>query len=798
MVNDKPLLESVMEKLADSNEKVRHSAVRDLLDLTVPEAVPLLLDTLGDDSLRIRQATLDIICLFPSQVIFPKLEELVKNEESANSRNAAIEAFVRYGKQSVPYLTHMLVDHDERVRMYGALILSQIKDPRAVEQLLDTIDDPSINVKHNVIEALGKIGDARAVQPIIDCLSEGFWIQYPAVVALGDLGDARACEPLISLLDQEMLTQVVIHSLGKIGELETIPVLFSVLVSDSDSLKDDVVFSLVDTLRRYEAAYEKKADRETCCATIKKEIEKTDLVDYLLASLHHENKTIARNAIVMLGCIEEKTAIPHLLEFADDYELEIEVADALADIGRRHTENLIAHLKSPDPKDRTAVIQCLGLLDDLGAIRACIPYLEDEDFSVRQQATIALAARAWEGEIADALLDAMSNDDPEVRCIAVSALAQGKTEGLVEKLLPKLTGGSRTEMICAVNVLGQRGDDSAFGSVEALLNDTDDELRTAAYNALFQIRPDKVSDAILETGLNDGNPDIRKATARCLVSRQSDISETALKKLLHDADHGVRVVAIESLGKMQSTANVTNLITIFEDADLRTRMVIVKALGEIQGEDVLAFLRLHLADPTADLRVVVLESLAKFNDRQLIPDLAGKLDDPEWPVRIAAIFALDQLRAREATTELTKCLEDDEEIVQAEAILALGNLGDNKAVAYILPLLNNEKLLPRAIEALEKLGIPDLGQFEQFLTKANTQLKCLLMDLLGRLDDPKATSCLVKSLEEDFSSVRRHAARALGNVGSPKSIPPLERAKMEDQDEEVKKEADKALKKIDH
>ena len=92
MVNDSSLLESVMEKLADSDEKIRHSAVSDLLDLNVPEAVPLLLNTLGDDSLRIRQAALDIVCLFPSQIMFPRLEVLVKNEENANSRGAVYEA----------------------------------------------------------------------------------------------------------------------------------------------------------------------------------------------------------------------------------------------------------------------------------------------------------------------------------------------------------------------------------------------------------------------------------------------------------------------------------------------------------------------------------------------------------------------------------------------------------------------------------------------------------------------------------------------------------------------------------
>jgi HEAT repeat protein len=798
MVNDKPLLEPVMDKLADSDEKVRHSAVRDLLDLHVPEAVPLLLNTLGDDSLRIRQAALDIICLFPSQVIFPRLEELVKNEESANSRNAAIEAFVRYGKHSVPYLIQMLADPDERVRMYGALILSQIKDPRAVDTLLDTIGDPSINVKHNVIEALGKIGDARAVQPIISCLTEGFWIQYPAVVALGDLGDARACESLMRLLEQEMLTQVVIQSLGKIGELSNIPVLFNILASGSDSITDDVIAALVDTLRRSSKEYESPKEKEACRTAIKAEMDKTNLAEYLIASLHDENKTKVRNTMVLLGCVEEKKAIVPLLKYVDDYELEIEAAEALADIGRRHPDDLSVQLQSPDPTIRAAVIRCLGLVGDLNAIRACIPYLDDEDNNVRQQAIIALAARTSEEDIVSVLVNAISNEDPEVRSIAVSALVQGKAKGLVEKLLPKLVNGTRSEMIEAMNVLGRRGDDSASKYVEAHLENDDDELRDAAYKALYRIRPEKVARSILETGLSDGNPDVRKATARCLVSRQSGIGESALQKLLNDGNPGVCIVAIESLGNLRSSASTTDLITIFEKADIRKKLAIVKALGDIQGGQALDFLRLRLSDPIADLRIAILEALGKFNDLQLVPDLVRYLEDPEWPVRIAAITSLDKLRAREAISTLIQCLDDEEEIVQAEAIVALGNMGDNKAVSHILPLLATEGLLPKAIEALEKLGIPDIQQFEEFLTKANTQLKCLLMDLLGRLDDPKAADCLIRSLEQDFYSVRVHAARALGNVGSPDSIPPLERAKMEDQDEDVKKEADEALKKIDH
>jgi len=49
-------------------------------------------------------------------------------------------------------------------------------------------------------EALGQIGDARAVEPLVEAIDEDLLGCSAAALALGQIGDARAVEPLVAAL----------------------------------------------------------------------------------------------------------------------------------------------------------------------------------------------------------------------------------------------------------------------------------------------------------------------------------------------------------------------------------------------------------------------------------------------------------------------------------------------------------------------------------------------------------------------------------------------------------------------
>ncbi len=79
--------------------------------------------------------------------------------------------------------------------------LGRLGDGRAVEPLLACLDDVNANVRAAPAEALGRLGDERAVAPLIACSRDGGRdLREAAVIALGRLGTPQALTVLHDLL----------------------------------------------------------------------------------------------------------------------------------------------------------------------------------------------------------------------------------------------------------------------------------------------------------------------------------------------------------------------------------------------------------------------------------------------------------------------------------------------------------------------------------------------------------------------------------------------------------------------
>jgi len=57
---------------------------------------------------------------------------------------------------------------EDSVRPFAARSLGKLKNPLAVDALLDALDDPEFDVRAAAIGSLRRIGDKRAVQPLTD------------------------------------------------------------------------------------------------------------------------------------------------------------------------------------------------------------------------------------------------------------------------------------------------------------------------------------------------------------------------------------------------------------------------------------------------------------------------------------------------------------------------------------------------------------------------------------------------------------------------------------------------------
>jgi len=107
--------------------------------------------------------------------------------------------------RDVEGLIKALKHRDDDIRADAAKALGEIRDPRAVEPLIDALKpDPDSFVRQRAAYALGNIGDAKAVEPLIQSLKdEDKDVRWAAASSLGDLGDIRAVKPLIQALKDE-------------------------------------------------------------------------------------------------------------------------------------------------------------------------------------------------------------------------------------------------------------------------------------------------------------------------------------------------------------------------------------------------------------------------------------------------------------------------------------------------------------------------------------------------------------------------------------------------------------------
>jgi arylsulfatase A-like enzyme len=97
-----------------------------------------------------------------------------------------------------------LVRHaDGDVRTRAGLALGELRDPAALPGLLEAARGARTRAdRRHAVYLLGRIGDPRAVDALVDLLAE-LPLRRVAIDALGHIGDPRAHAPLLDLLDRE-------------------------------------------------------------------------------------------------------------------------------------------------------------------------------------------------------------------------------------------------------------------------------------------------------------------------------------------------------------------------------------------------------------------------------------------------------------------------------------------------------------------------------------------------------------------------------------------------------------------
>jgi len=258
----------------------------------------------------------------------PRLVRRLKNEAV---REDVMKDLERIGGPAVPALVAALEDDEDSVRRAAAKALGRTGDARAVDPLILALRTEQDGVQTAAATALGTIGQEAvpALVRVVGDEEEVDAVRRYAAWALGRVADARGAEALIAVLSgSERLGSTARSALAKIGAPAVEPLLGSLKNEDSKvRMEAAVVLGRIGDVRAVEPLTATLADGEgkVRIAAVRALGSFTDsrAIDALISALEHDDPRVRREAATLLGRTGDERATRRLLAAAKNEELEI-------------------------------------------------------------------------------------------------------------------------------------------------------------------------------------------------------------------------------------------------------------------------------------------------------------------------------------------------------------------------------------------------------------------------------------------------------------------------------------------
>lgn len=209
--------ESWLADLGSPAYRTRWKAVQDLGKSRDPRAFEPLLGVLKDRLPTIRIAALSALGRFRDPRAIESAIALLDDPDS-KVRTSASSALKKFGKAAhAPMLAaYRTGDTGRRFALLSAL--GTIRTPAISELLIAALDDAHDGIRLEAARVLGVRKDRRAVPRLLEAVAQGGPQQSFYIRMLGDIGDPVAFEPLQELLQAPhfMLRHEVVMALRKI------------------------------------------------------------------------------------------------------------------------------------------------------------------------------------------------------------------------------------------------------------------------------------------------------------------------------------------------------------------------------------------------------------------------------------------------------------------------------------------------------------------------------------------------------------------------------------------------------
>ena len=664
-------------------------------------------------------------------------------------------------------------------------LVAMITGCKDVDDYIDDLASKDYGKRRSAARALGELGDARAVDPLIDALGFHSGISDAAADALVAIGRASVDALIAQLDDDSEASYLVGPVLARIGPEGLGP-------------PQQVAYYVVTA----------KVDDAVALGSV--------ATEPLIEALAYSDDAFRSTAVTALEQIGDARAAGPLAALLRDRNSSVPVAavhDALVKIGPPAVEPLLAALRNPERSpygpasyDRR-IIETLVRIGDTRAVEPLMALVRDRHYQLGLGAVMAL------GQLGDAravpiLIDALGG-------WSLGASAQDALVSIgppaANALIAALESEDNSMRERAAKALAQIGQ-----PVVGLLIDS---LKDAEHLALR----DQLRSVLGRIGVEHVGPEQRAAYYIYAAPHDARgrLGKTAVPLLidaLGDHELCVRKVAARALGALRETRAVEPLISILTGGDTLDQMYAAKALAEIG--DVRAIKSL-LNTLTADRFLAsdaAAEALVRIGLDKLQPDQRvlyyvhtcqpSEVDDLDqlpvdgvfhalrasnWDVRQSAaevleMYGIDRLSPAQKAIYY----------VHTGKVFQAARLGQEAVDPLVAMLAEDEFSIAgtRVAKVLGLIGDPRAVDPLLAVIKGEYGYRLNVVEALGKLGDRRAVPALIAALTQEYDDVREAAASGLGALGDARAVDPLLAATREHWDQSLRRSVVDAMAEI--
>lgn len=557
----KPLISA----LNDADCKARNNAANALCRIYYKWADDLFLSLLCDSSLSIQKRVIDLLSIKQDEQSIPLFLEILNNENYLN-KNYWIQ-------------NYWIQNHAANA------LCSIIKNVESTELLLSFISNQNFLVRNGASEAISKIGDKRALKPLIYILNNEEYLptRINAVIGLGNIKDIRAFDHLVKAFNdkESTLRMWALNSMDKIDSLRAKDYLIQAL-TDPDS-----------SVRRISVELLGKKKAENTIETLLK-VALTDSNTFVQKE--------AWNALINIG----KPSVPYLINSM--LNMPDSISSALTRIGEPSIEPLIRTANDKNSDIRYYSILTLSRLKNIRALETFLEALKDQDLRIREQAAKILFEMQIKDERSIEPLIMMLKENDLYKYNEIYKFE----EGIAEKLLKLIGKPAHKPLIKALNsdyliirknaakILGDLNISSG-NEILALLkkfnieefctsnNITNLQINNMQYYIhMFGLLKDSLAVKDLILALKCMSIQKNYELMEAVVDALSNIGKPAVDNLieiLKDKDGIVRLYAAEILGNINDIRAVEPLIFSLDDQYNDVMSNVAEAIRKITGRD---------------------------------------------------------------------------------------------------------------------------------------------------------------------------------------------------------------------